>query len=115
MQYLEYINSLPAETPTEVFGLHPNAAITNDQDATRSLIETLISIQPKSSSGGGLSREELISETAKFVMERMPPVFNVEEVKKTYPPDAYLESMNTVLVQELIRYNKLLSLMDVRL
>lgn len=57
----------------------------------------------------------MINDTVLYVIERMPKEFDVEQVKKKYPPDAYLESMNTVLVQELIKYNRLLKLMSARL
>ena len=40
----------------------------------------------------------------------MPPVFDKDEIFKKYPTD-YNESMNTVLYQEIIRYNKLLFVM----
>jgi dynein heavy chain len=39
----------------------------------------------------------------------MPQQFNIKEVSKKFPVD-YKESMSTVLVQEVIRYNRLLSI-----
>lgn len=55
----------------------------------------------------GKNREEVIFEIAESIQAKTPDVFNIEEIVKKYPTD-YNESMNTVLVQELVRYNRLL-------
>ena len=41
---------------------------------------------------------------------KTPPTFDLEYVVEKFPTE-YTESMNTVLTQEVIRYNKLLSVM----
>ena len=48
--------------------------------------------KPRSSSGGGRSREEIIGELAKGIEARCPPLFDTEMVGKKYPTD-YNESM----------------------
>jgi dynein heavy chain, axonemal len=78
----------------------------------------VLSLQPRASSGGGKSREQLLDELAKDIFEQMPAPFNLEKVSDAYPT-TYTESMNTVLQQECIRYNKVInkvsaSLRDVR-
>lgn len=93
-----------------MFGLHENAQITTLQSETRNLLETFLSIQPRSSSGSGKSREEIIGDIAKGVEQKTPQPFDLEEVVTKYPTQ-YTESMNTVLTQEVIRYNRLLVLM----
>ena len=45
-----------------------------------------------------------------MVADNTPKVFDIDEVFIKYPTD-YNECMNTVLVQELIRYNKMLEVM----
>lgn len=74
------------------------------------LLATVLSCQPRSSSGAGKSRDEIIEEIATMVQGKTPELFDIEEIQKKYPT-LYEESMNTVLVQELIRYNRLLKVM----
>lgn len=45
-----------------------------------------------------------------MVESKTPELFDVEVISREYPT-LYEESMNTVLVQELIRYNRLLKVM----
>jgi dynein heavy chain, axonemal len=58
--------------------------------------------------GSGNSMEAAIGKVAADILERLPPNFDVEAVELKYPQD-YYNSMNTVLVQELGRFNNLLS------
>eukprot|EP00951_Prasinocladus_malaysianus_P004785 scaffold33867_cov31-Prasinocladus_malaysianus.AAC.1 len=57
-----------------------------------------------------MSREEVIGQQCESIQEKLPPLFAVDEVQAKYPTK-YEESMNTVLVQECIRYNNLLDVM----
>ncbi len=65
-------------------------------------------------SGGGKSRDELIGDLARDIASRLPPEFNVEAISMQYPVK-YEDSMNTVLVQECLRYNRLISVMTASL
>jgi len=113
-EYQEYISNLPLIPKPEAFGLHDNAEITTNQNDTRIILELTLSVQPRTSSGGGATREELIDEIAKMIESKTPPVIDLDEVQETYPTE-YTESMNTVLTQEVVRYNALLGLMIVML
>lgn len=59
------------------------------------------------SSGASLSKEQVLSELANDIDTRLPDAFNVEFVRYKYPVD-YFESMNTVLCQEVVRFNGLI-------
>ena len=109
-EFFEHIKSLPLVPVPEIFGLHENADITCDQNETYSMFETVLSLQPRVNSGGGLSREEVIEASAKDIFERCPNPFDIDQVAYKYPTD-YNQSMNTVLVQECIRYNALITVM----
>jgi dynein heavy chain len=105
--YMDYIDSLPLSAEPEVFGMHDNANITCAISEADDCFGILLMLQPRVSSGGGESREDQIIEMARVMASQLPHVFDVDEVAMNYPTD-YHESMNTVLVQELQRYNKLL-------
>lgn len=58
--YRSYIQNMPHEDSTELFGLHPNAEINYQQNEVKSIFDTLFLIQPKDSIGGKnkVSRED---------------------------------------------------------
>jgi len=108
--YISAIRALPISPQPEIFGLHENADITCAQNEVNQTFELILSLQPRMSSGGGKSRDEVIGEVAASIASRTPKEYDFYGVQKKNPV-MYEESMNTVLQQEVIRYNKLLSVM----
>ncbi|NXM42418.1 DYH1 protein, partial [Gymnorhina tibicen] len=109
--YLQYVKGLPLNDSPELFGLHDNADMTFAQNETFALLGTISLLQPKTITLGGSSREEIVEETSNDILAKLPDPMNLPEVIEKYPL-LYEESMNTVLVQEVIRYNKLLEEVD---
>lgn len=65
-------------------------------------------LQPKTGgSEGGRSDDDVLFEQSDRLVVELPKPFDPEEVQAKYPVD-YNQSMNTVLNQELLRFNKLL-------
>ena len=106
-EYQETIGRLPINPHPNVFGLHENADIACAQAETQELCDIMLSLQPKVSTGGGKSKEDMVRETAMALTERNFKPFPMDELVATYPL-MYTESMNTVLTQEAVRYNKLI-------
>jgi len=105
----EYIRSLPINPAPEVFGLHENADITSAQNETFAMLGVLVELQPRSAAGaGGASRDDVIKTLADDFLSRLPTSLDILRAQQKYPTD-YNESMNTVVTQEIIRYNKLLA------
>uniref|UniRef100_A0A8D2QN50 Dynein heavy chain n=1 Tax=Zosterops lateralis melanops TaxID=1220523 RepID=A0A8D2QN50_ZOSLA len=100
--YLQYVKGLPLNDSPELFGLHDNADITFAQNETFALLGAIAQLQPKTITLGGRSREEIVEETSKDILAKLPDPMNLQEVIHKYPL-LYEESMNTVLVQEVIR------------
>jgi len=109
--YIDHIMKFPSQTFPEVFGMHENADITKDQNETALMLENILNTESAGgggSGGGGLSRDDTIDALAADILERLPADFDTAAVQAKYPV-MYAESMNTVLGQECIRYNKLTS------
>ncbi|XP_030655837.1 dynein heavy chain 3, axonemal [Nomascus leucogenys] len=104
--YIDYLRNLPVTAHPEVFGLHENADITKDNQETNQLFEGVLLTLPRQSGGSGKSPQEVVEELAQDILSKLPKDFDLEEVMKLYPM-VYEESMNTVLRQELIRFNRL--------
>eukprot|EP00658_Telonema_sp_P-2_P077188 TRINITY_DN6923_c0_g3_i4.p1 TRINITY_DN6923_c0_g3~~TRINITY_DN6923_c0_g3_i4.p1 ORF type:complete len:936 (-),score=267.78 TRINITY_DN6923_c0_g3_i4:142-2949(-) len=108
---MEHVKSWPTEVLPEAFGMHANADIAKDKKEMLLLLESTLLTQSQSgSSGGGMSRDEVVADLAAEIAPKVPKDFDIEMVERSYPI-IYLESMNTVLKQELIRYNRLLVIM----
>ncbi|XP_062843095.1 dynein axonemal heavy chain 1 [Trichomycterus rosablanca] len=109
--YLTYIRGLPINDSPEIFGLHDNANISFAQNETFALLGAVLQLQPRLTSSGGKAREEIVEEIVTGIVEKIPNPINIQEVITKYPV-MYEESMNTVLIQEAIRYNKLLGVIS---
>ncbi|KAM9362199.1 LOW QUALITY PROTEIN: dynein axonemal heavy chain 1 [Symphorus nematophorus] len=109
--YLAYIRGLPINDTPEIFGLHDNANISFAQNETFALLGAVVRLQPRAASAGGKTLEEIVEEIVAGIAERIPQPFSVQGVMEKYPV-LYEESMNTVLIQEVIRYNKLLAVIS---
>lgn len=77
------IKGLPLVPEPEIFGLHANADITCDQTDTYTTFETVLSLQPRVSSGGGLAREDVIEAAAKDILSKCPQPFDLDQVRST--------------------------------
>jgi dynein heavy chain len=113
--FVAFIEALPLVAPPTVFGLHENATITKDQNATSILCEKILRTQASSnssssSSSKALSLEETVDAMAGDILQRLPENFDMEVAALRYPV-SWNESMNTVLCQELVRFNNLLLVM----
>ncbi|KAI8910835.1 dynein heavy chain and region D6 of dynein motor-domain-containing protein, partial [Gorgonomyces haynaldii] len=115
--YLEYIRSLPLNQTPEIFGIHENGDIARQLSETRQLFESVIKAQGASvggSGGGQKTSDEILIEVSSDILSRVPQPFNLDQAVQKYPVN-YNESMNTVLVQEMIRFNKLIQIVLVSL
>merc|ERR1712130_115381 len=105
--YIEYIRSLPIDPLPEVFGLHENADISRQQAETQQLFDNVLITLPRTSGGGGVSTQDQIKQMAADILEKVAAPFDNEAIGRQFPI-VYHESMNTVLKQELIRFNNLI-------
>eukprot|EP01018_Ginkgo_biloba_P007892 Gb_26551 [translate_table: standard] len=103
-EYVEHIKHFPPTATPEVFGLHDNADITKDQQESDLFLSSILITQSNIANTSGKSKEEVILDIAKDMAERIPPPFDIELARYRYPVK-YEESMNSMLHQEMARYN----------
>lgn len=91
------------------FGFHSNAAITKNLNETNNTLDTILLTQSSGGGGGADDQDEIVNRVADSILGELPNKFNVGAAKKKYPVQ-YEQSMNTVLTQELDRFNNLVGL-----
>ena len=96
--------------------MHENANISCANREAFALFDTIMSLQARDTSKGGMSREEIIGSQAEHIETELMKrgLFDTEAVGMQYPV-VYEQSMNTVLIQECIRYNNLIAEMEASL
>ena len=117
--YMDYIETLPIKDEPEVFGMHPNTNINFQLQESDRIVNTVLSIQPRvSTAAGGKSPDEIIMEKCAEIQEQLPLLLDKAEGKKEMfktSAKGLLPSLTTVLVQEMERFNKLLTVMGASL
>ena len=107
--YLEYISTLPLIDDPEVFGLHDNANISCAISEASQVLANALMLQPRDNTGSGdMTPDQVIIKLAKDIESQLPELYDIPSVQQKYPV-SYSESTNTVLVQELLRFNRLLN------
>ncbi|PNW78281.1 hypothetical protein CHLRE_09g403800v5 [Chlamydomonas reinhardtii] len=109
-QVLEFIDEvMPPETPL-AFGLHPNAEIGFKLREAESFCNSLVQLQPRESSGeGGMSAEERAKLVLDEVVDKLPDIFDMEDVRSKINPDDPNMPFVMVAIQESERMNMLLA------
>ncbi|XP_044766447.1 dynein axonemal heavy chain 6 [Coccinella septempunctata] len=112
--YRSFIDELPILEEPEIFGMHENANIAFQKKETEAVILTILESQPRTAGGGtGKSSDEIVYELADYVIEQILTKIDTDEINpyllKKDDKDRY-QSLTTVLLQEIDRYNILLSL-----
>ncbi|XP_059519194.1 dynein axonemal heavy chain 12 [Myotis daubentonii] len=106
--YIEFIKKLPFTQHPEIFGLHENVDISKDLQQTKVLFESLLLTQGGSKqTGSSGSTDQILFEISRDILRKLPNDFDIEAALLKYPV-SYEESMNTVLVQEMERFNNLI-------
>ncbi|KAL7306450.1 hypothetical protein TKK_0001865 [Trichogramma kaykai] len=105
--YIKQIESIPDNPPPQVLGLNMNAGITRDLEISKNFFDSLALLQGGASILDASKQDEVLLTMKADIYDRLPDSFDLEEAQMAHPA-SYLESMNTVLVQEMERYNRLL-------
>jgi len=103
------IDKIPLFTNPNVFGLHSNAEIQYFSNSVKELWTNVLSMQVSEGGGGdGMNREDYIAKVAQDIQDKLPEEFDIFNIKKKFDVPSPTQ---IVLLQELERFNILLTLM----
>ncbi|EFN75890.1 Dynein heavy chain 7, axonemal [Harpegnathos saltator] len=108
--FLDYVKELPMTTAPSVFGMHENADIIKDQQESYLMLSSILLTQDAGHAEmepGAKAPEEVVYDIASDILSKLPQDYDLVAALERYPT-RYEQSMNTVLVQEMGRFNKLL-------
>eukprot|EP00668_Euglena_longa_P033659 GGOE01043258.1.p1 GENE.GGOE01043258.1~~GGOE01043258.1.p1 ORF type:complete len:629 (+),score=195.85 GGOE01043258.1:40-1887(+) len=108
-KYIAHIQEWPLNPHPEIFGLHANADITCARNETARVLGTILGLQLGAVTGGAADQDDLLKALTASLIPRLPRPFEVPAILARYPI-THTQSMNTVIVQEAERFNRLLHL-----
>ncbi|CAD7961252.1 unnamed protein product [Amoebophrya sp. A25] len=115
-EHLAYVESLPLNHTPEVFWLHPNASLTASINEGVSILKNALLLMASFGGGGGgddedegaaaMTPEQRYSAAAEGVLATFPEAFDMGATMRKYPVK-YEQCLNTVLLNELVKFIKL--------
>uniref|UniRef100_A0A0R3WKD5 Dynein heavy chain 7, axonemal n=1 Tax=Hydatigena taeniaeformis TaxID=6205 RepID=A0A0R3WKD5_HYDTA len=118
-EYLEYTDTLPLLDPTDIFNMHSNANLLFLQKETSKLLSTILDVQPRTSGRKeGRTSDEVVYDLSGSLLAALPTPIALEKARADlFNTDqrGRVNSLTTVLVQEVDRYNHLLRIIKVSL
>ena len=107
--YEQHFLALPENESPEILGLHKNTLLRKQIDEGNLIISSLDILQKGSANITLEYKLKSLEQIKALAEEKLIKEFNVDEIKKKYPLK-YEDCMNSVLIQEVMRYNLLLEL-----
>lgn len=115
---IQYTRSLPPEEQPEVFGMHINALTAFNVNETSRIIDTVLSIQPRvggAADGDAMTPDQMADSVAESFQTEMPADIDPEQCLPGLfdrdPETQQMDSLATVLIQEIDRFNALLKVL----
>eukprot|EP00761_Pharyngomonas_kirbyi_P000786 gb/GECH01000787.1/.p1 GENE.gb/GECH01000787.1/~~gb/GECH01000787.1/.p1 ORF type:complete len:1788 (+),score=484.11 gb/GECH01000787.1/:1-5364(+) len=110
-EYRKYIDKMNFEDSPEVLGMHSNAEITFNKNKADYILGEITDVQPKESGSlGGETREEVVMRMVSNLLKKLPPDFNMlqvkEQISKLGSPE---DPMNVFLLQEIEQIQTVMS------
>ena len=107
-EYLDFIDrDIPLLPESEVFFLHKNAEITTNENNAQQFTRQFMTMEFNQVGSADASSNVKSTRLIQSIRDKVPQCFDQENVSSKYPTQ-YEESMNTVLNQEVIRFNALI-------
>ncbi|XP_034630816.1 dynein heavy chain 6, axonemal [Trachemys scripta elegans] len=113
--YKDYIENFPLIDDPEIFGMHENANLAFQRKETSTLITTILEVQPRSTAqGSGKSNDEIVQELASTILTKLSGKLDIDTASESLfvkDDKGRVDSLTTVLGQEVDRFNNLLDLL----
>uniref|UniRef100_K7FYG4 Dynein axonemal heavy chain 6 n=1 Tax=Pelodiscus sinensis TaxID=13735 RepID=K7FYG4_PELSI len=113
--FKDYIENLPLIDDPEIFGMHENANLAFQRKETSTLITTMLEVQPRSTAqGSGKSNDEIVQELASTILTKLSGKLDLDTASESLfvkDDKGRVDSLTTVLGQEVDRFNNLLELL----
>jgi len=131
--YKQYIERLPLHDDPRVFGMHQNANITHQAQESNTMIDTILSIQPRNPAESAQqnknenedeeqdeaakpkTQDEMVSDLAAEILASLPAVLDMKDGEQTFmdarasTQNGMMDSLTIFLVQECEKFNRLLT------
>ena len=102
------IKTFPQLDNALAFGQHANADIASQIEDSSTLLDTIVSLQPKVIDAGGESKEQKILRICHLMQEEVPPSFDAAAVRRGIGPRADPEPMKTATPKNSLRIHRAL-------